>query len=932
MQDSEKGKKAGKVSRRDFIKSAGLLFSGMAAGAVSGAGIASSLSPETASATGTAPAQVVEVVKEVPVVKEGVLPSYLEPEETKVCQIQHLIAFDVKNGRIVRGRRVHYDHDYPELKPWTITARGKTWTVPMKSPAPAYYLSHRKRTESPNRILYPLKRVDWEPGGDPDKINAQNRGISNYVRITWEEAASLIASEMKRIADKYGPEALAPLYGGGHDEGHNVTGSHGLQGTFMDWWAMVEYGAPCTYQESPATSSSGGQMGGRYVLGTDYEPIDVLKDVAENTGMILIWGGDPEAKGWRYTYGQTQGMWYRWFGELGIKRVAITPNLNLGASLYADKWIPVVPKTDAAMMLAIAYIWLTENTYDQAYLDTHTVGFDKFRAYVMGEDDGQPKTPEWASPICGVPTWTIKALARAWYKTPTSIGYGRSGGGAVGRTIYADNPQRIQIYLQCMQGLGGPGKHQLHQLNSAIGGSAKSPNVGSVDPDSIWSSMMAEEVTLPPNKERQAFPRGYFTKAVLNPPVEFYPVGDQFTKYVYPRPGKSEVHMIWGTSASYTGSHQYGFGVQKAMQSPKLECIVHQTMWMEDALVFSDIILPIRTAAEAPDINTTRDYFNSLTLRTEPVVEPAGEAKTDLEAILMVAKELGWYDKLTGGKTYEELLQARLREGYEKSGITDLVTWEQLLAKGYFPQTPDPKWYDREPAYKAFYDDPVANPIKTPTGLLEIESTLLAEHFPDDKERPPVARYVTGGPASEGWTHDEDLTSERAKDYPLVIVSDTSTWKHHSMFSDVPWTREIEKVIGWDGYAYAPVWISPKDAEERGIKDGDIVRVFNERGSVLGGAVITQKIIPGALRFEKAGGGHHIIPGELHRGGNPNSINPESTFSRNVYGLACTHFLVQVEKVTGAMMQEWREKYPEAFARDYDPAYGPFFTGWVEGA
>jgi len=924
-------------SRRDFIKSAGLLFGGMAAGAAAGAGIASTLEPQ--GGTGVLPGvsgpaatqQVVEVIKEVPVATTGVLPSALEPETTKVVQIQHLIAFDVKNGRIVRGRRVHYDEDYPELKPWTLTARGKTWTVPMKSPAPAYYLSHRKRSDSPNRILYPLKRVDWEPGGDPAKINAQNRGISQYKRITWEEAATLIAGEMKRVADKYGTEALAPLYGGGHAEGHNVPGTHDIQGTFMNWWALKEYGTPITYQESPATSSSGGQLGGRYVLGTDYEPIDVLKDVAENAGMIMYWGGDVEAKTWRYTLGMLQGMWYRWFGELGIKRVNISPNLNLGASRYSDKWIPVIPKTDAAMMLAIAYTWLQEGTYDQAYLDSHTVGFDLFKAYVLGEDDDTPKTPEWASPICGVPTWTIKALARAWVKTPTSISYGRSGGGAVGRTIYADNPQRIQLYLQCMQGLGGPGKHTVHQLAFAIGGAVQAPSVGSVGANSKLASAMADDVEVPKNSERQAFPRGLFGSAVLEPPVEFYTVGDQFTKRTYPMPGKSEVHMIWGTSASYTGSMQWGFGTQKAMQSPKLECIVHQTMWMEDALTFSDIILPITTAPEAPEINTTTDSFNSLTLRTEPLISPIGEAKTDFGAVLEVAKVLGWHDKLTGGKTYDELIQDRLREGYENSGIKDLVSWEKLVEKGYYPQTPDPKWYDREPEYKKFYDDPIANPLKTPSGLLEIESTLLKENFPDDKERPTVARYIIGGPASEGWTHDEDLTSERAKTYPLVVVSDTSTWKHHSMFSDVPWTREIEKVTGWDGYAYSPIWIHSTDAEPRGIKNGDIVRVFNERGGVLGGAVITDRIIAGAIRFEKAGGGHHIIPGELHRGGNPNCINPKEGFSHNVYGLAATHFLVEIEKVTGNQMEEWRANYPEAFARDYDPAYGPFFTGWVEG-
>ncbi|MFC2063566.1 molybdopterin-dependent oxidoreductase [Chloroflexota bacterium] len=928
MEEKEEGQEMNKVSRRDFIKSAGLVLAGVAAGGVAGAGITSSMAPEAVE--GGTTVETVEVIKEVPVATEGVLPSYLEPQTSKVCQMQHLVQYDMKNGKIIRGRRVHFDKDYPELEPWTLTARGKTWTVPMRSPTAPFYLCHRKRADSPNRVLFPLKRVDWEPGGDPAKVNAQNRGVSNYVRITWEEAATLISGEMKRVCDTYGTEALAPLYGGGHSEGHNVPGSHGIQGTFMDWWAMSEYGTPPSRQENPATSSSGGQLGGRYVQGNDYEPIDVLKDVAENTDMLLMWGADVEGKTWRYQLGMIQGMWFRWFGELGIKRIAITPDLNLGASLYSDKWIPILPKTDSAMMLAIAYTWLQEGTFDQAYLDTHSVGFDEFKAYVLGDDDGTPKTPEWASPLCGVSTWTIKALAREFAAKKTSTAYGRSGGGAVGRTIYADNPARIQVYLLAMQGFGAPGRHQLHQLRSAIGGAVQSPSTGGVNPARKWASAMeADGIELPSNSERQSFPRGLFGPAVLNPPVEYYSVGSQFNKITYPKPGFEPVHMIWGTSASYTGSMQWGFGVQKAMQDEKFECIVHQCMYMEDALVFSDIILPITTCEEQPDINTTTDTFNHITMRTEPITPAKGEEKTDVGAVLEVAKAMGWFDKLTGGKTYDEFINDLVIEGYENSGITDLVSMEKLLETGYFPQTPDPAWYDREPSYKAFYDDPEANPLKTPSGKLEFVSGLLTENFPDDKERPPLARYITGGPASEGWSHDEDLTGERAKTYPMVVSSDTSLWKHHSMFSDVPWTREIEKVIGWDGYAYAPVWLNPQDAEARSIKDGDIVRVFNERGSVLGGAVLTQKVRTGVIRFEKAGGGHHIIPGEVHQGGNPNCINPMLGFSQNVYGLACTHFLADVEKLSGEQMQEWRDNYPEAFARDYDPAYGPFFSGWV---
>ncbi|MFC1875592.1 molybdopterin-dependent oxidoreductase, partial [Chloroflexota bacterium] len=963
----DKEKEKGEVSRRDFLVGTGAIVTGIVgAGMLAGCGgeaetvtTTKTVSvPTTVTTTKTvgdgATATVTDTVTTTvgagdgatvtktvtattTVGGDGAIPPALEPEETRVVQIQHMLAFDIKNGRIVRGRRVHYDKDFPNLQPWTLTARGKSWTVPMSSPPAAYYLAHRKRTDSPNRCLYPLQRVDWEPGGDPAKMNTQNRGISNYKRISWDEAATIIASEMKRVADTYGTEGLTDTYSGGHSEGHNVPGTHGIQGTLMQWWAMSEYGTAITTASGAATSSSGGQLGGRYVLGTDYEPKDVLKDVAENAEMILGWAADPNAKAWRYTLGIVQGMWYQWFKDLGIKLVFIVPNLNMGAGFLNDKWIPVLPRTDAALMLAIAHTWLTEDTYDQDYLDTHAdeEGFNIFKAYVMGDEDGVPKTPAWASPLCGVTEWTIKALAREWVSKKTTIGYGRSGGGAVGRTIYAQNPQRIQLYLQAMQGLGGPGKHTVHQLAFGyIGSATQHASVGGVGGNSKLSAAMGADVTLPPSSERQQFPREYFEKAIFNPPVSWYSTGSQFTKLTYPMPGKSEIHLMWQTSSTFTGSRQNSFGTQRAMQSPKLECIISQNMWLEDAMVFSDIILPITSAPEQPELNSTIDTFDSMTLRTGSIIPPVGESKTDLEAVLMVADKLGFSDKITGGLSYDELIQERLKEGYDNSGIADLVSWEEIQEKDYFPQQPDPVWYDRDPAFLAFYNDPGNNPLRTPSGKLEFESQLLKENMPDDKERPPVARYILGGPASEGWTHDEDLSGDRAKDYPLLVVADTSTWKHHSMFSDVPWTREIEKVIGWDGYAYTPVWISPEDADARGIKDGDIVRVFNERGGILAGAVVNERIIPGALRCEKAGGGHHIIPGELHHGGNPNCINAYYPFSHTVYGLACTHFLAEIEKVTGNMMDEWRENYPEHFKRireSYDAARGPYFTGWVEG-
>ncbi len=123
--------------------------------------------------------------------------------------------------------------------------------------------------------------------------------------------------------------------------------------------------------------------------------------------------------------------------------------------------------------------------------------------------------------------------------------------------------------------------------------------------------------------------------------------------------------------------------------------------------------------------------------------------------------------------------------------------------------------------------------MKTPTGKLEFFSQRLADHFPDDEERPPYPKWIEKGPS-----HDERLSSERAKKYPLLLVSNHARWRTHAENDDITWTREIRtcKVKGYDGYMYEPVWIHPDDAAARGIKDGDIVKLINERGTVLGGA------------------------------------------------------------------------------------------------
>ena len=171
--------------------------------------------------------------------------------------------------------------------------------------------------------------------------------------------------------------------------------------------------------------------------------------MAKNTDTILFWGCDPETTPWGVD-GLTAGRLCYWYSELGIKSIYICPDLNYGAAVHADKWIPIRPGTDAALHLGIAHVWMTEGIFDKDYVATHAYGFDKFEDYVLGREDGIPKTPEWAAEKCGVPAWTIKALAREWATKNTSIAHGNGGPGI--RSAYSTENGRLEVLLLAMQG------------------------------------------------------------------------------------------------------------------------------------------------------------------------------------------------------------------------------------------------------------------------------------------------------------------------------------------------------------------------------------------------------------------------------------------------------------------------------------------------
>jgi molybdopterin guanine dinucleotide-containing S/N-oxide reductase-like protein len=836
---------------------------------------------------------------------------------------------DVKNGRIVRIRPLHYDDKYTkeEVGLWKLEARGKTFKPRMKSLPPYFAFAYKKRVYSPSRIKYPLKRVDWDPNGER---NPQNRGKSKFKRISWDEALEIISSEIKRVQQKYGPYSVLCMGEDGHHEDKCVHMAGGCHMRLMneaggytreirnaDSWEGWYWGAKHVWGEG-----SVGLYAAKYEGGLR-EPLfrghNEFKDISENTEMIVQQGSDWETTpaGFGSEFMSLVGYW---FTELGIKQIFISPDLNYAAAVHADKWIPVLPNTDAALQLAITYIWITEGTYDKDYVATHVFGFDKFSDYVLGKEDGTPKTPEWASNICNVPEWTIKALAREWASKVTTMGH-YFGGGMI-RGLFSHEPARLECILLGMQGLGRPGVHQIHW------GMGMPKTV--VTP-AVKTAMRARSFSPMP----QQIPRTMVHHAILNPPITFYgstaimaSVEDQFIKYTYPIPeeeGGTEIHLLWSEKVCNTACWNDGNMFIEAIRNPKIECYIANHQWLENDCLFADIVLPVTTKFEEDDIKSpNRNIWAPMLHLERQAIKPIGESMSDYLIAGEVAKKLGVHEKYTEGKTVEEWIKT----GYEESGIKDMISWEEFNEKGFFIVPTDPKWKEEPAGLIGFYTDPVKNPLPTPSGKLEFYSQRLADNFPDDKERGPVPHWVPGGP---GWTHDESLWSERAKKYPLLLMSNHPRWRHHSQGEDISWFREIPtcKVRGYDGYMYEPVWLNPATAVERGIESGDIVKVYNDRGIILGGAYVTERLMPGVAYMDH-GARVDPITDKINRGGTTNLISPSKGISRNCWGMATSGYLVEVEKLDPTEMEEWRGKYPEAFNRNYDPASGMRFNAWVE--
>ena len=344
---------------------------------------------------------------------------------------------------------------------------------------------------------------------------------------------------------------------------------------------------------------------------------------------------------------------------------------------------------------------------------------------------------------------------------------------------------------------------------------------------------------------------------------------------------------------------------------------------MENDCNFADLLLPVTTKFEDTDICTDGDNgAYNVVFYEEQGIKPQGEAVSDMEVVLRVAKALderggifeGIYDRYTEGRDVDDWI----RLGFENTGAAQKMSFKEFKDVQSYVIPTRQGWQDEPAGLIGFYEDPENHKLATPSGKLEYYSTALAQVFPGDVERGPVPHWV-----EESDAHKERVSSERAKKYPYLLVSNHPHWRIHANLDDNPWTREFAtcKVTGPDGYKYEPVWIHPSDAAKMGVRNGDVVKLFNERGGVLGGVYVTERIMPGVVYQDHGARTDTIVGGEggLDRGGANNLICPTATSSTHAYGEVTSGYLVGVKKVD---VFELARQYPEAFNRPYDAEQG----------
>ncbi len=713
-----------------------------------------------------------------------------------------------------------------------------------RDPAPSDMLEAiPAMVHSPLRIARPAIRDGWREG-------KERTGADSFHEVSWDEALATVAGELARVRETFGNTAIFGGSYGWSSAGH-VHGARSLLRRFLF------LGGGCVDQVANYSFGAAQYLLPR-VIGT-FQPIAQATEwpsVIKHTRLILAFGGVAN-KNAQVTFGgggaHTVDMWLRRTKEAGIEVVSISPLKSDAPDFVGAEWVPIRPNTDTALMLAMAHTLLTEKRYDAAFVSRYCAGFDRFRRYLLGLDDGVAKDAAWAAAITAVPAETILALARRAAAARTLI----SCAWSLQRAHHGEQPYWAAIVLAAMLGgIGLPGGGFAFGYGS-MNGIGEPRIAGVAGPD----------VPLPLNPARTVIPVARIADMLLNPDTGYDFNGRQYT---FP-----DVRLVYWAGGNPFHHHQDLNRLQCAWQKPQT-VIVHETWWTATAR-HADIVLPATTSLERNDVGgSSRDPF---ILAMHRAIDPVADAKNDFDIFRALAQRLGYERAFTEDRDemgWCQWVYDRVRASATAKGVA-LPGFQQFWAEGFVELPPPERDYV---LFEDFRRDPERHPLKTPSGRIEIMSEAVAGFgYPDC---PPHPAWI---PPAE-W-----LGSAAAQRFPLHLVTHQPASRLHAQMDPGPVSRR-RKIAGRE-----PVRINPQDAVRRGIRDGDVVRLFNARGACLAGALLDADVMPGVAVMAT---GAWLDPadaaGEPERHGNPNVLTLDVGTSALGQGTSALTTLIEIER------------------------------------
>ena len=729
--------------------------------------------------------------------------------------------------------------------------------------------AYRQRIYSAERLLYPMMRVG-------------KRGEGRFKRVSWDEALDFVARKMIELKNKYGSTALLDQSYAGASYGvlHKSDQIEGLLGRFLGMFG-------CRTSSWSVPSYQGTTTSSLWTFGT-------IKDGNEDDAfayskLIIMWGWNPA-----YTFHGGNTFYYmRKAKQNGCKFVLVDPQYTDSAAAYDAWWIPIKPNTDAAMLAAMAQYIFVNDLQDQAFIDKFCLGMDagtmpewaarspngkeNFKDYILGKYDGLAKTPEWAERICGVKAEDIKKLAHMYATTkPAAL----KASWAPGRANYGEQYNRMAAALQAMTGNIG-----------ILGGSA----------EGVGKAWDAEAVAYPYDQYANiwfaSIKSDRWAHCVLNyPNVRREEIG------LWPREDQLDGLIPNIKGIFWQGSNWFNqlTNINKEIQAiQKLELVVCMDQTITPSGLYADVLLPICTHFERHDVALPW-YKGHYYIHRPKVIEPLGESKTDFQVFTELAYRIG---QLTGiGDAFGRAYNPRAtRDYFHYNDAVDeaylRAWWEERVMRN---QGVKMGWeeFKKRGVYKFVFDKPLVAfskqiedgvPFQTPSGKIEILSTELA--WVRDWTR---TRYGSHIPSIPKWIEPHEyLDSPIAKKYPFHLVSPHPRWRTHSIFHNCSWLRETYE---------QEVTINAEDAKRLGIKTGDIVEIWNDRGGVVVPAYVTERVMPGVLILHE-GAWLDLDAEGWDRAGNPDFLtddapSPAGAFSYN-------NAMVQIRKSDKAHRPGW---------------------------